>query len=292
MHPPPPSPDLLPRAAFDAHLEAFRGVTQETIAGPEAECRYRNEVLTMLQSLRYQDRLLADLRGFFRFLKPGARVLDIGTGCGIAGFMFAAQGFPTEAIDIDDFAENPHTHSRMAAEQRILWSALMRRQPGVHFQHYHDSRIPFDDASFDAVVGYGVIEHIPEGVLEEVMRDIRRVTQPDGLLFISYLPRQWAWMEVACELLGRPLHKRRWGDREARDFLAAHRYAIEDFQRIIYAPQYPSRFTNRHKAWLDLLDPLAGVMPFALLARDLFIVARKQPEMDGGGAAGRTGASA
>jgi hypothetical protein len=75
--------------------------------------------------------------------------------------------------------------------------------------------------------------------------------------------------------LRQPHHTRRWGDQEIHRFLGDLDFETVVSKRIIFAPQYPSGFTNRHKAVLDKLDALAGIPPFSFFARDLFLIARK-----------------
>jgi hypothetical protein len=94
----------------------------------------------------------------------------------------------------------------------------------------------------------------------------------------SYLPRTWAWLEWGARLLGRAHHQRCWGDREIRRALAGWGYRVERMERIIYAPQFPASLANRHKRGFDAMDRLAGLPPFAWFARDLFFVARKEPD--------------
>jgi SAM-dependent methyltransferase len=188
--------------------------------------------------------------------------------------MLASQGYRVEGIDIDCFNETD-THAHMGKEQKLAWKTMMERLPHVHFQHYYNSRIPFSDNTFDTVVAYGVIEHVPEAVLPDVMRDIRRVTKPGGHLMISYLPRQWALLELLLKLLGRPHHLRRWGEREICRFLNCFDYSVVTWKRVIYAPQFPAPYANHHKRLFDAVDRLAGIPPFSFLARDLSIIARK-----------------
>jgi SAM-dependent methyltransferase len=152
---------------------------------------------------------------------------------------------------------------------------MTERLPRLRFQHYYNSRIPFEDNTFDVVVAYGVIEHVPEAVLPDVMRDILRVTKPGGYLLVSYLPRKWALLEFLLKCLGRPHHMRPWGDSEIRQFLNRFGYSVISWKRVIYAPQFPAPFANRHKRLFDALDRLAGIPPFSLLARDLFLIARE-----------------
>ena len=137
------------------------------------------------------------------------------------------------------------------------------------------SRI-LDLGTGSGIIGYGVIEHIPDGVLPGVMKEVARVTKPGGGLMISYLPRQWALMEIVLGMMGRLHHLRRWGDGELRRFLEDFGYELVLLERIIFAPQFPASFANRHKSILDRFDVLAKIPPFSLVARDLMGVARKK----------------
>lgn len=59
---------------------------------------------------------------------------------------------------------------------------------------YYDGRtLPFDDASFDAVVAFEVFEHLFN--LEEMLNEIRRVIRPGGKLFFT-VPFVWDEHEV------------------------------------------------------------------------------------------------
>lgn len=265
----------VPRAAFDGWVAEFVQAIRDTLAKDLPDSPFLQSQIGMLDSLRYLDRLYLDLCGFAEFLKPGARVLDLGTGCGIAAWMAASLGCETEAIDVNDFFEGG-IHRDMASAQIALWRRLERQRAGLRYRHYPGDRIPFGDAEFDAVIAYGVIEHIPEALVEPVMRDVGRVTRPGGALMVSYLPRTWAWLEWVARLLGRPHHDRCWGDREIRRALTGWGYRVERFERIIFAPQYPPVFANRHKRLFDSMDRLSDLPPFTWFARDLFLVARNE----------------
>lgn len=266
---------VVDRAAFDGWVREFREAIAEARASYREDSPFLLSQIGMLDSLRYLDRLYLDLCGFSTALRPGGRALDLGTGCGIAAWMAASLGCETEAIDIADYYEGD-IHRDMASAQVALWRILERRRPGLRFRHYPGDRIPFGDSAFDAVIAYGVIEHIPEALVQPVMRDTARVTRPGGSLLVSYLPRTWAWLEWGARLLGRPHHDRCWGDREIRRALAGWGYRVERMDRILYAPQFPAPFANGHKRLFDAMDRLAVVPPFSWLARDLFLVAVKE----------------
>lgn len=90
---------------------------------------------------------------------PGSRVLDVGTGPGlVAGAVHKRGGV---AIGID-FSES------MLGEAR-------RRHPDIEFREASADALPFDDGSFDAVVGNFVLHHLvhPENALSEARRVLR-----------------------------------------------------------------------------------------------------------------------
>jgi SAM-dependent methyltransferase len=84
------------------------------------------------------------------------RVLDVATGPGYAAERAATRGAHPVGIDI---AEG-------------MLALARRRQPGLDFRWGDAEELPFDDASFDAVVGGFVLNHLPrpERAVEEAVR--------------------------------------------------------------------------------------------------------------------------
>jgi SAM-dependent methyltransferase len=98
-----------------------------------------------------------------RGLPAGARVLDVGAGDAPYRELFAAQLYMTL-----DHADTPHS-----GRVDIVSSADV---------------IPVAAGSFDAVLCTQVLEHVPAPL--DVLREIRRVLVPDGLL-IATVPFVW-----------------------------------------------------------------------------------------------------
>lgn len=101
---------------------------------------------------------------------PGARVLDVATGTGEQAVAFAASASEVVGIDISE------------AMLRIA-----RRKPHplrVTFQLADATKLPFDNATFDACsVSFGLHE-MPRTVRERAVAEMVRVTKPGGRIVV------------------------------------------------------------------------------------------------------------
>lgn len=59
-------------------------------------------------------------------------------------------------------------------------------------------QLPYDPGSFSAVLSMGVLEHVPD--LKGSLREIHRVLQPEGLLFLFMFPNRFSWAEWIADL--------------------------------------------------------------------------------------------
>lgn len=97
-------------------------------------------------------------------LDPGDRVLEV--GCGRGHLVKALQEQGVDAIGVD---LNPQ-----AAEHAVTEGV---RQADA-------ASLPFEDASFDALVSVHAIEHIPD--LDSALGEMCRVVRPGGSLLLIY----------------------------------------------------------------------------------------------------------
>jgi ubiquinone/menaquinone biosynthesis C-methylase UbiE len=95
---------------------------------------------------------------------PGDRILDV--GCGKGHLVKALSQLGIDAVGID---LNPN-----AADVAVV--------PRVRTMSA--TNLDFEDASFDAVVSFHAIEHIPP--IEEVLREMSRVLKPTGKVLLVY----------------------------------------------------------------------------------------------------------
>ena len=102
-------------------------------------------------------------------LAAGRRVLDAGCGTGYGTMMLAAAAARTATgVDISEAA--------VGSARETLGDAGELHVADI-------AALPFEDASFDLVVCFEAIEHVPDP--EAALDELRRVLVPDGLLLVS-----------------------------------------------------------------------------------------------------------
>ncbi len=98
-----------------------------------------------------------------RYLPAGSRVLDAGCGLGEWVEFLCGHGYRAEGFDYSD--------------------ELIRRVKGLHPGRRWclgtTQSLPYLDVSFDAVISWGVIEHDPQGPLQQ-LREFHRVLRVGG----------------------------------------------------------------------------------------------------------------
>lgn len=106
-------------------------------------------------------------------LRPGERVLDLGSGTGHDAIRAADLVGPNGRVDGIDFTPEMLERARAAAAGR----------PNVAFHDGDIQRLPFSDASFDVVMTNCVVNLVPDK--RAVFAEARRVLRPDGRLVLS-----------------------------------------------------------------------------------------------------------
>ena len=110
---------------------------------------------------------------FARRLAAGKRVLEIGFGSGYGLNYLAEVAGETIGIDL--------------APGNIPRAQAQYRRPNLRFVHMPAAHLDFPDGSFDLVISFQVIEHIPEREIPAYLAEIRRVLAPNGVACLSTL---------------------------------------------------------------------------------------------------------
>ncbi len=106
----------------------------------------------------------------------GVRVLEIGCGTGYAMLNLGLAGVLDEAWGCD-ISRGMLEVCRDNAEKLGI---------RVHLEQADAERLPYEDESFDLVIGHAVLHHLPD--LDASLREIRRVLRPGGRCVVAGEP--------------------------------------------------------------------------------------------------------
>jgi len=125
-------------------------------------------------------------------LRPGARVLDLGSPKDLAVMLARHRGFEVIATDI--LPEAISLSRRYASAQ-----ARDGQSPGrVHSEIQDGRSLTYGDASFDAAYSVSVLEHIPDRGDAAAIRELIRVVRPGGLV-VATVPYDREYRETFVE---------------------------------------------------------------------------------------------
>lgn len=102
---------------------------------------------------------------------PGASVLELGCGKADKTRLVARTAASVLALEVDPI--------QLAANQAADMPV------NVRFEHGGAEHIPAGDASFDVVLMFKSLHHVPTKLMDDALSEIRRVLKPGGLAYIS-----------------------------------------------------------------------------------------------------------
>ena len=158
------------------------------------------------------------------YLKPGQRVLDVGTGTGIVANLTAKLiGDSGTVIGID------------LSKGMLKTAVINAKEAGttnVHFCRMDAENLGFPTESFDSVISMYAIDHFPDA--RGALKEMHRVLKPGGRLVIS----------MGCRIPP-------WGG----GCLKAYRVGItrrikQIFQPHLYAPNFILLLMNKHLQYI------------------------------------------
>jgi ubiquinone/menaquinone biosynthesis C-methylase UbiE len=178
------------------------------------------------------DRIAADAPG---------RILDWGCGWGQVTDLLLRRG-----LDVTPFDFRPE----VGAEGEGVRPLARFPHIEAHIAAVDPVALPFADASFDAVLSCGVLEHVadPDGSL----REIRRVLRPGGTFYVYKLPNRTSYLEAIARRTGLYYHGKAPNDRvytvgRAFELLERHGYLIREWRFANVLPlTLPGAFATRH----------------------------------------------
>ena len=144
-------------------------------------------------------------------LEPGSRILDVGCGSGIPVVKELADNFSVTGIDIS---------SSMIAMARENVST-------ARFIHADVTETEFPEDSFDAIVSYYAIFHIPRQEHRELFRRFAGWIRPGGLLLFTVAPKDDGPGYTEDDFFGETMYWSNFGPGTYRKILAETGFEIE-----------------------------------------------------------------
>ena len=174
---------------------------------------------------------LAALEELTRELPQGAAVLDLGCGAGLPVTRWLARRFAVTGVDI-------------SARQLEL---ARRHVPAARFLRADMAALSFAPETFDAVVAFHSIIHLPRAEHPALLDGIQRWLKPGGVFLATWALGAWEGEEGDWEGWGAPM---RWSHHDGEtglELLCGASFAIER------AEARTTRGTRGDESWLWVL---------------------------------------
>jgi len=91
----------------------------------------------------------------------------------------------------------------------------------------HEYLLPFDDKTFDVVLSFGVLEHVPNE--RQSLIEINRILKPNGLFFCFWLPYKYSWRQKREHLKGNHYHDRLYNIKKVKQLLEENKFTLLDY---------------------------------------------------------------
>jgi len=157
------------------------------------------------------------------------RVLDVASGSGLGSEFLLRQGARFVA-------------GVEAAPEAVGQACRRSAAPGPHFVRADAASLPFMDASFDVVVSFETVEHLPDA--HGLLAECRRILRGDGCLYLSTPNRT-----VTRWLPPNPFHVREFTDVEIVQLARQHFSSVTCFwQRPVFLPPFVLRQMARRSS--------------------------------------------
>ena len=167
------------------------------------------------------------------------KVLDWGAGKGHITYLLKLAGFDVTSCDLDVNVDDSSfgQATPIIEEQNIEVVALK-----------HGHKLPFDEATFDLVVSFGVLEHVNDD--QKSLIEIRRILKHDGRLFFTFLPYHLSWTQKIAHLRKNYYHDHLYSLKKIRTLAERANFTVE---HLWHGQLFPKN-SMAHSNFLEWLD--------------------------------------
>jgi 2-polyprenyl-3-methyl-5-hydroxy-6-metoxy-1,4-benzoquinol methylase len=223
-----------------------------------AEAGKRRRDLVHVDNRLGAGRYVREAEEISRQMKPGSSVLDLGCGAGQVAYLLANNGLTVTASEIFD-AIPPYVehYNRTKGREPIEYvpADILKSE-----EHALNGRV------FDAIVIYGVLEHVPDFAL--FLERCKAMLNTHGKLYIYQFPNRWSWREKVGDWMGNSSHELRFAPDELGMMLRWHGFQILDFGyeqilplNLTSLPAALSRIYYGLSPWVLMLDRILRFIP-------------------------------
>ena len=142
-----------------------------------------NEDARLNRSPAARVEFLTNCRYIQQYLRPGARILDVGAGAGEYSLHFARQGYRVSALELAD------------ANIRAFRQKL-RPEDGIELVQGNALDLSrWADGTFDGVLVFGPLYHLRRPAhRQQCIREALRVCKPEGTVFFAFISHDMLFM--------------------------------------------------------------------------------------------------
>ncbi len=191
------------------------------------------------------------------------KILDWGSGKGHVTFLLRKLGASPVSCDVRDAAGNFNYGQAMP----IVQYANIAIEPLEH-----EYILPFESASLDVVLSFGVLEHVRHDF--ESLKEIHRVLSSRGLFFCFNLPYCFSWTQRLAHLRGNYYHDRLYRKGQVRQLLQASQFDLLDLWHRQLLPKNSVRYPA-YQLFETIDQFLTEYTPLKYLATNIEFVAAK-----------------
>lgn len=159
------------------------------------------------------------------FKKPikSIKILDWGAGKGHISYLLKSHNANFLSADINDNSDD----STFGQNIPIIKNANIKVIP-----LNHPYLLPFEDNSFDVILSFGVLEHVPNE--KESISEIHRVLKENGLFFCFFLPQTYSWTQKISHMRGNFYHDRLYNEKIVKINLENKFTILDSWSRALF----------------------------------------------------------
>ncbi|MFH0837584.1 MAG: methyltransferase domain-containing protein [Candidatus Aenigmatarchaeota archaeon] len=206
-----------------------------------------------------------------KLLPRNANVLDIGCGCG-----YSTAYLCYLRKDISITGADPWSHPK-------AWNKLSKLvgSKRCNFLKADGQKLSFRSEEFDAVISFGVMEHISDD--NGFLRELNRVLRKGGQNIIYHLPNRYSFNELLARILGKNVHAVRYSMSDTKKILEKNGFRIVKIEREYFLPlqlykinkRFGDFFNNHYKAFFSF-DSFLMKTPLNRMCQSFKIVSVKE----------------